>query len=448
MHLRGSLRMLTMAVSSDQVPKGIGPGQSGQLCRELEFAAVTSLLTLDSEGALATGVSLSTNAAILQRSARAATQFKQQVYDALASGLPLSVSVRELGEGTDAHTAFSAVCDVLRLASNDAGVVAPRTELVIATRALAPQAAWVLRRARLGPGTVYLLPDEFSMLPGSACGDRRADDRYWSELQHMQNGGRVRAAWSHAVYSQCALLSSEVADTIQPEIGLQTPAGSAWLPMRLDLSRFADSRGALRESALERALRHSVDIGELLHDNVRWPTAQLRHDAWLNRRLAIELTGFGNLVARRAQDPQCFASLESLLELLRWIEDILRQQSRATARAAGHLPAFEQSDPSRELPRGQIRKSWRRRWRAAVESSGIRHRNLIVLSPWSVFPERQPADYRYADLLPLLSFAHACAFPAPPSVSHWNVSKFKCFHRRVWAVLQKRGASRQIAEGP
>jgi hypothetical protein len=203
----------------------------------------------------------------------------------------------------------------------------------------------------------------------------------------------------------------------------------------------------LCESSIENALRRCVAIGDALHDLIRWPTAQLRHDAWLNRRLALELTGFGDLVARRSLDPQRFATLQEICELLRWMQGILQRQSRAIAQRSERLPAISESDPSREFPSGQIRNGWRTRWLEAVEATAVRHRNLLVLSPWSIFPKHQPADYRYADLLPVLAFSDACVFPAPPDLEAWDIAKFTSFHKRAWAVLQQRSAAYQIAEG-
>ena len=49
-----------------------------------------------------------------------------------------------------------------------------------------------------------------------------------------------------------------------------------------------------------------------------------------------------------------------------------------------------------------MRNGWRARWLDAVESSAVRHRNILVLSPWSLFPAKQPADYRFADRWRLL----------------------------------------------
>ena len=435
-----------MAVNSDHVPNGLGLGHTGQLCRELELTGVELLSTLDGNGALASGVALQANARDTLASDGAAAQFRQQAFDILASGMGLSVSVCETGEGTDANAAFSSVCELLRSAAVDAAVSPDRVEMVADAEAIAPQTAWLLRRERLGDGPVHLLPGLSAMQPGRLRRDSGPHELFWPQLWQAHTTGNVQAAFAPAVHSPCSLLSAEAATGVLPGTAVQVPPGTAWLPMRMDLSRFADGGGHLRLNAIEHAVCRSVEIGELLHDTVNWPTARMRHDAWLNRRLAIIVTGFGDLVRRRGQDPAVFASLEELSQLLRWVQDLLLRQSREVAQGVGNLPALELTDPSRTLPIGQVRNSWRTRWREASRLAAIRHRNLLVLSPWSVFPANEPADWRNADLLPLLGFGDACAFPRPPALSHWNVNQFKSFHQRAWAVLQQRDASRQIAE--
>jgi len=435
-----------MAVNSDHVPNGFGPGHTGQLCRELELAGVDLPSSVDSDGVPVSDVTLVVDARSSLASDVASAQLRQQVFDVLIKGLRLSASVCGLGEESDAHAAFSGVCKILRAATNDATASPDRVEIVVDAQVLAPQAAWRIRREQLGDGLIHLLPGQATMQAGESCHERRQHDLFWPQLWQVCTSRNVQTAFAPAVYSPCSLLSAEIATGILPDTAVQVPAGTAWLPMRMDISRFADAGGFLREGAVEHALCSCIDIGDLLHDSVDWPTARMRHDAWLNRRLAIILTGFGDLAQRRKQDPTFFASLKDQCELLSWIQDVLLQKSRAAARRTGNVPALEQTDPSRALPRGQIRNGWRTRWCEALEVAAIRHRNLLVLSPWSVFPANEPADFRYADLLPLLNYADAASFSRPPGLSHWGVSQFKTFHQRAWAVLQQRDVSRQIAE--
>jgi hypothetical protein len=50
--------------------------------------------------------------------------------------------------------------------------------------------------------------------------------------------------------------------------------------------------------------------------------------------------------------------------------------------------------------------------------------------------------------LPLLDFAHVLSFTKAPPIARWNVSEFKSFYQRAWAVLDSRSVVQQIAEGP
>lgn len=440
--------MLQMAVNSDRVPKGIGPGYAGQLCRELEVSGAQVLLTLDSDGALTTGATLVADVAVLHRSNVAAARFKEQAYDTLAAGLPLSVSVCGAGEGVDARAALSAVFGPLRLAMEDAGAASRDISVVVDAGQASPQTVYAMRRERLGNGAVYMLANSAVMRSGRTQQECGRYEQFWSQLWRARTKGVVSTVLAPVVVPQCALLSAERAVCVQPSTYGQVPAGTAWLPLRIDVAQFADQKGELRWNAVERALSRSIDVGDALHDLVRWPTAELRHDAWLNRRLALELTGFGDLVERRSLDPQCFSTLRELCALLHRLQEVLHGRSRAIAQSAGQLPAFKASDPSRKFLPGRVRDGWRSRWLDAVDAAAVRHRNVVVLSPWSIFPQHRPADYRYADLLPVLGFANACTFPPPPCLARWNISKFKCFHKRAWAVLQQRGAAHQIAERP
>jgi hypothetical protein len=263
-------------------------------------------------------------------------------------------------------------------------------------------------------------------------------DQYWTDLQNRSSNGNVHTAFADAVVPQCPLLSAEAATVVLPALGLQVPRGSAWVAMRVELTRFLAASGTLNENTLQRSLETCVDVGEELHDVLSWPTPDLRHDAWLNRRLGIAVTGFGDLLQRRRMDPADHDSLRYLNQLLLRIREILQSRSRAIARQMEALPAITLSDPSHGLPSGVVREDWRRRWRQAVQASLVRHRNLLVISPWSLFPVDTAAEYRYAELLPLLRHADACAFNKTLSIRHWNLKEFKRFHQRARAVLQQR----------
>jgi hypothetical protein len=93
------------------------------------------------------------------------------------------------------------------------------------------------------------------------------------------------------------------------------------------------------------------------------------------------------------------------------------------------------------------RNDWHRRWRRALANSAVRHRNLLVLSPYSVLPAADHSVIDLIDLLPALHHADAFSFANPRSDGCRNADEFATFHRRAFAVMQRRNAASLIAAG-
>ena len=267
----------------------------------------------------------------------------------------------------------------------------------------------------------------------------------WASLREQLDEESVTLAFADCVVPQCPLLSAEPATVVETPLGLQVPAASAWVCMRIELARFTKPDGSLDENDLHRSLKTCVDVGDEIHDIVQWPTPEQRHDAWLNRRLAVMIDGIGDVAACAEEDRHSHRSLRRLNQMLLAARHTLQSRSRAIALRSGRLPAITLSDPSHRLPAGSIRDDWRRRWQQAVRVSLVRHRNLLALSPWSLFPADRPADFGYAEFLPLLRHADAVAFHKNVSTSHWNLNEFKHFCLRARAVLRQRNATSLIA---
>ena len=309
----------------------------------------------------------------------------------------------------------------------------------------ASRANGVGRRLRLA-GAGVLVADEPSARDYVLVGETDHGDRLWGALWDLRTEPGVYTAFADRVMPQCPLLSAERSRSIVMPVGLQAPADSAWVGVGIDLARFLRHDGAVDEPDLMACIEACVDAGEVLHDTLTWPTADVQHDAWLNRRLGIVLSGFGDLLRTRGMAPSDHASLRYLNQLLLRLRACAQSRSRALAMQSEPLPAIGLSDPSQTLPRGSIREDWHRRWCEAVRATVVRHRNLLVISPWSLFPTAARADYRYGELLPLLRHADACAFRRNTSIDHWNFNQFKYFHQRARAVLKQRVATSRIAE--
>lgn len=225
---------------------------------------------------------------------------------------------------------------------------------------------------------------------------------------------------------------------------MQIPSHSAWVPMCLDLVTFADVAGTLSMSSLEAALVAAVDDGERLHDQTEWEDPLVEYDSWLNRRLAIVLRGWGDIVERREADPGSLRTLREMEQLAEWCCLTLHQRSRQLATQRSWCPALDEAG-ALVLKKKQS-QIWGRRWRKAVQDVAVRHRNLTTISPWDVFPREKPADLRYADLLPLTRYTDSLSFQRDVSIAHWSVNEFKGFYERVSAIRRCNGGAGLVAK--
>jgi hypothetical protein len=256
--------------------------------------------------------------------------------------------------------------------------------------------------------------------------------RIWKHLWELRDIAPVSVVLPTVVSSPCPLLAEEHADAILSATGIQVPQETAWVPMNIDLLQFATSDGDVRFATLKMALDDCVDRGDALHDLRDWPSSTLRYDSWLNRRLAIAIRGWGDLVQRRGADPTEFHTLNELEDLAGFINDTLRARSRLLARRKGHCPSVELSGAGIHASAEEMKLRWQR----AVDDTALRHRNLVTMSVWDIFPREQPADPRYFDLLPILRCANCLSFRRYVDITHWNINEFRRFYERVSAILQ------------
>lgn len=271
----------------------------------------------------------------------------------------------------------------------------------------------------------------FFVINASEWQSSRHADRVWRHLWELRDVVPVSVVLPTVVSSPCSLLAEERADAVCSSTGMQVPQSSAWVPLQVDLSRFVSKNGDMRLQALERALIQCVDRGEATHETTAWASASLQSDSWLNRRLAVGIRGWGSVVQIRGDDPNSFATLSGLLELADLVGSTLEARSRALAQELGHCPALDVEGARIVQGSHEVRARWQR----AVEASAIRHRNLLMMSPWDVFPASRPADLRYINLLPVLRCANSLSFQRDVDISHWKVNEFRGFYERVAAIL-------------
>ena len=266
--------------------------------------------------------------------------------------------------------------------------------------------------------------------------------RIWRRLWELRGLANIDVVMPTVVSSPCPLLGDEQAETICSLTGMQMPVSSAWARCEVDLSKFLKRDGDLRLPSLERVLADCVDSGEKVHDTARWCSPALRHDSWLNRRLAIAIRGWGTIVKKRGADPRQFATLRELVELATFVTATLESRSRSLAKDRGHCPALDVAGTRLGNSSADMQACWRR----AVEATALRHRNLTMMTPWDVFPAGEPAERNYVDLLPLLGCADCLSFRREVAIDHWNVSEYRGFYERIGAILESRNKKGLIAK--
>ena len=163
----------------------------------------------------------------------------------------------------------------------------------------------------------------------------------WQHLWAMRNLARVSAMLPAAVSSPCPLLPDEAASGVLMASLTAIPVDSAWVPLEVNLSGYVGDNGGVRLPLLDAALCAAVEKGEQGHDATRWSCAAHYNDSRLNRRLAIFVRGWGDVVARRGVDPESLATLRDMQQLANHVATVLTAASRAMADRNGYCPALD-----------------------------------------------------------------------------------------------------------
>jgi len=255
----------------------------------------------------------------------------------------------------------------------------------------------------------------------------------WQRLWEMRDLAPITAVLPAVVSSPCPLLPDEAASAVVVPVRSQVPEDTAWIPLEVDLSQYLGSDGTLRLALLDAALRARVEEGERRHDTTSWPNQAQRYDSWLNRRLSIFVRGWGDVIGARNIDPESIAALRDVRALASHVSNTLADASRAVAERNGYCPALDVAGARVQRHGTEMDVRWRR----AVADNALRHRNLLTMSPWDVFPRHEPADLRYLNLLPILVCANSVSYRRDVDICHWNVNEFKGFYTRVSAILSR-----------
>jgi hypothetical protein len=253
-------------------------------------------------------------------------------------------------------------------------------------------------------------------------------------LAHREPG--VHLVLQHTTRPACALAGCERADAILPVSLFEARADTAWLALsiRLDCLVIRSPDDGLRE--LRRLLRAGLRLADNLVDQLDWASPERAQDALVNRRIAVHVTGIGSLVDRWRLDPAVFASVDLVVRWLGIVRRLVLRESNALARERGPFPGLQLRDLASTLTRSFGEEQARRLLRQA----GLRHRHLLVLSPYGVFPSGAPRWPlpAYLHLLPAIRWADTIAMHGDGIGRALPIAAFRRLIRLTSAIAHNR----------
>ncbi len=444
------MQQMSRGVEAAQLPASGRPDDgAGRLLGQLAALGLRPRLLCTGNGWSGSGAALRLSFRELLASPELAAHLFGRLRRLLVHRIPVTVTVTDLGGDRIAAVSFERFCD--RLDNVLGSPCIDRRQLGIAVYAaeLGLPAFLLISRVLLGHGPRYQLLDPLHLDAGRRDNSQPPVDATWSALfLQRARASRVVPAYGGGVRTRCPLLGDEQTGALLPGHAVLVPPDTAWLPVDVCVTDFADASGSLKTDELRAALTQGLEIADVLFDTLQWPDGPEQQDAFVNRRIGMELHGIGELVARRGQDPGSLDCLRDFDRLLADVHGWLWEKSHSIAGTRGLLPALEQKDPSRTWSDHRHRGDWLVRWHQALSSAAVRHRNLLVLSPYSVLPRNSARAQEYIDLLPLLAHADACSFGAAPAFMDWTITEYKRFHRRAFAVMKRRNAAAFVAANP
>lgn len=261
--------------------------------------------------------------------------------------------------------------------------------------------------------------------------------RLWHGLTgiaHREPG--VHLLLQETTRSPCTLAAAERGNAVLPLSLFEARGDSAWLALELRLDRLLARSPATALVELRRLLRGTLRLADNLLEQVDWPSPELGQDALVNRRLALHLTGLGDVVDRWGLAPDDFATVRLALRWLRLVRRMLLHESNALAHERGPFPGLELQGLRASLGRSFGAEQAGRLLRRA----GLRHRHLLVLSPYGVFPAGRPRHPlpAYLHLLPVMRLADSIAMHGDGIARALPVQAFRRLLRLSWAIAYHR----------
>ena len=388
-------------------------------------------------GSMVSGMSLRLPVADIVLETPLAERFHSDLASRILKGIPVCLVATDFPRAVPAIRAWHQCCE--HLGNELARRRLPSGGIAIGMHAhrMPLEAYWLIANAVLGRGTRYVFLDSLQMNQRDNPAISRHATRSWRFLWRQRSTSQpLLPVYGGLARSACSLLAHEVAAAVLPHTSLLVPRGSAWVALELSLPAFLNDDANINWPLLSRSITSMMPLADALHDVAQWASAAQQHDAIQNRRLAVELTGLGDIIHSSGRSPRAAGDIRWLLGVVKKVRDLLRRASASLAQKAPLLPALQEGNPVGAWSPSDHKERWQSEWQAALGRAALGHRSLMCLAPTSFIPAHTGATAEYAELLPALALADTWSFRARAAMDGWNLHQFTDFHRRARAVIQ------------
>jgi hypothetical protein len=250
----------------------------------------------------------------------------------------------------------------------------------------------------------------------SLLGQGSTSERGQLLIRHSHTDTRLKLVPKLSLRPISGLHENERGDSVMPSGLFEASTDTAWLMLEINATQLA--KQARPREALSRCLR----FADNLIDAIEWPRPVLQLDALLNRRVSLHITGIGDLLCQRGMQPQLATTFTWLRRWLECVRRCLLRESRLLAAHRGPFPQLGADELIAELaPRYGAENA-----RQLLKNSYYRHRHVLALSPYALFPA-QPSpcpDNNWLNLIPALECADALTMYGPDprhrlTAQHW-----------------------------
>ncbi len=276
-----------------------------------------------------------------------------------------------------------------------------------------------------------------SILPGGAVVDVNNAGKLWHSLTDISHRrSDIVLVLQTTTHPSCELAVPEPAEVVMPVSLFEARPETAWLAIKVDIAAFGPCPDRQRFQVLRRALRVGMRLADNLLDDWDWASKALRHDAMVNRRLAVHIVGIGGLVDRCAMDPSSLTTLRYLERWMAVVKQLMVRESIALAHLRGQFPEL----PVKELVDMLVKGFGSELAGKLVRQRSLRHRHLMVMSPFALFPDGQPRHSfaAYFHLLPVIRFADTIAMYGFECRHRLNCDEYRRLLQMSWAISRNR----------